>query len=321
MVDVVIVGGGAAGLSAALALGRVRRTVLLLDSGEHRNAPSPAMHNFLTRDGTPPAELRAIARAELDEYPTVRIRDERVDAIRRQEDGGFEVSLAGGEAVGARRVLLATGVRDELPPVDGLGALWGRAALHCPYCHGYEVRDAPLAVLGGTADRARLALHLTRLSDDVVLCTNGAEPPLDVGLRGLLQAHGVGIREEPIDFVREEGCAEGEPRVRITFRDGGSLERGAIFIHSRPVQRSALPAELGCAMFEDGSVEVDDFGRTTVPGVSAAGDMARRPSMPGPAAAVIAAAANGTMAAVMLDQDLVSEEFGLPSPTFPSARP
>ena len=317
MMDVVIVGGGPAGLAAAQTLGRVRRDVLLLDSGEPRNASSPAMHNFFTRDGTPPAEMRAIARAELAEYATVRIRDEAVDSARRQADGTFHVALAGGETVRTRRILLATGVRDELPPIDGLGALWGRAALHCPYCHGYEVRDAPLAVIGGTPDRARLALHLTRLSDDVVLCRNGAETPLDPDLRALLLAQGIGIREEPVVRVREEGCAAGEPHVRITFADGTALDRGALFVHGGMVQRSALAAELGCAMFGDGLVDVDDMGRTTVPGVSAAGDMARRASMLGPAAAVIAAAASGTMAAVMLDQDLVGEAFGLPSPFAP----
>jgi thioredoxin reductase len=297
-----------------LTLGRVRRDVLLMDSGEHRNASSPAMHNFLSRDGTPPAELRAIAHAELKAYATVRIRDGQVDSIRRRADGRFEVSLAGGETVGARRILLATGVRDEMPPIEGLGALWGRTALHCPYCHGYEVRDAPLAVLGGTPDRVRLALQLTRLSDDVVLCTHGAEPPLDAEARALLDSGGVGIRESPIDEVREEEGAEGEPRVRIRFRDGSSLERAAIFVQSRLVQRSPLAAELGCATFQDGSVDVNDVGQTTVPGVSAAGDMARRATMHAPAAAVVAAAASGAMAAVMLDQDLVAEEFGLPTP-------
>ncbi len=317
MMDVVIVGGGPAGLAGALTLGRVRRDVLLLDSGEPRNAPSPAMHNFLTRDGTPPAEMRALARAELAEYATVRIRDAAVESIRRQADGTFDIALAGGETVRSRRILLATGVRDELPPIDGLGALWGRAALHCPYCHGYEVRDAPLAVLGATPDRARLALHLTRLSDDVVLCTNGAEP--DPELRALLGDNGVGIHDAPIVRVREEGCAEGEPHVRIAFADGSTLDRGAIFVHGRMEQRSTLAAELGCARFDDGLVDVDDMGRTTVPGVHAAGDMARRASMLGPAAAVIAAAASGMMAAVMLDQDLVGETFGLPSPFAPRA--
>jgi len=311
MLDVMIAGGGAAGLSAALALGRVRRRVLLLDSGEYRNAPSPEMHNFLSRDGTPPTALRAIARAQLEAYPTVRMRDTRIDSIRQRADG-FEVSLAGGERVDARRILLATGLADEMPPVQGLEAIWGRAALHCPYCHGYEVRDTPLAVLGGTPERVRLALHLTRLSDDVVLCTNGAEPPLDVETRGLLRARGVAVRDERIARVEREG--DDDARVRIVFRDGSSLARGALFIQSRTRQRSPLAEELGCAVLEDGCVQVDDFGRTTVPGVYAAGDTARRPSMPAPAAAVIAAAASGTIAAAMIDQELVSEEFGLPSP-------
>src|SRR5690606_34029485 len=166
MLDVMIVGGGPAGLAAAQTLGRVRRETLLIDAREPRNAASPAMHNFLSRDGTPPAELRAIARAELEAYPSVQVREGVVSGIRRSAGGGFGIVLGAGGAVRARRVLLATGVVDELPPIEGLAALWGRAVLHCPYCHGWEVRDAPLAVLGAAPERARLALHLTRLSGD-----------------------------------------------------------------------------------------------------------------------------------------------------------
>lgn len=314
MFDVVIVGGGPAGLSAALALGRVRRSVLLVDSGEPRNAASPAMHNFLSRDGTPPAELRAAALAELAEYPSVRLRDAVVAGAAREGGGTFRLSLGGGETVAARRILLATGLVDELPAVEGLGALWGRCVLHCPYCHGYEVRDSPLAVLGATADRARLALHLTRLSDDVVLCTGG-DGALEPEIRSRLEAHGVGIAEAPITRVERDAGG-----LRIDFGDGSRLARAALFVHSRTRQRSSLPRELGCTILDDGIVEVDDLGRTAAEGVYAVGDMARRPTMHAPAATVIAAAASGAMAGVAIDQDLVDVESGIRRP-LAGARP
>jgi thioredoxin reductase len=159
--DVVIAGGGPAGLNAALVLGRVRRQVLVADSGQYRNACAPAMHGFLTRDGADPADLRRIARAELAAYPSVRLADTAVESAAA-DGGGFEVRLAGGHAAATRRLLLATGLADELPGVEGLAGLWGRGVYHCPYCHGWEVRDQPVAVLGGDDTAAHLALGLVR---------------------------------------------------------------------------------------------------------------------------------------------------------------
>lgn len=304
--DVIVIGGGPAGLAAAQTLGRVRRRTLVLDSGEPRNAPSPAMHNFLSRDGTPPSELRRIARDELGRYGSVELRHGRVDSVRGGE-GGFEARLAGGERIGARRLLLATGLADELPPIPGLRELWGKRVLHCPYCHGHEVADSPLAVLGSTPPRVRMAFLLTRLSPDVVLCPADGDP-LDAETRGKLERQGVGVREGEVSAVE----AVGEDSIRLRFADGGELERRALFVQSRPVQRSPLAAELGCELLEDGSVLVDEAFRTTVPGVYAAGDLARRASVHWAASAVIAAAAAGATAAGRIDQDLLSEDFGLP---------
>ncbi len=172
MYDAIVVGGGPAGLSAALTLGRVRRTTLVLDSGDYRNATAEHAHNLFTRDGTPPAELRWIARAQLDTYPTVEIESGVAEHAEPIGDG-FEVRLADGPTRSGRRLLLATGLADELPDIAGLGDLWGRSVFHCPYCHGYEVRDQAIAVIGSGPRYADLALHLRRLSDDVVLCSNG----------------------------------------------------------------------------------------------------------------------------------------------------
>jgi len=306
--DVIVIGGGPAGLAAAQTLGRMRRRTLVLDSGEPRNAPSPAMHNFLSRDGTPPAELRRIAREEVGRYASVELRDGRVDAAQFVEEG-FEVRLADGERIRARRLLLATGLADELPPIAGLRELWGKRVLHCPYCHGHEVADGPLAVLGSTAPRVRMALLLTRLSKDIVLCPAGEDLP-DAETRAKLGRQGVRVREGEVSAVE----ALGEDSVRLRFADGGVLERRALFVQSRPVQRSSLAAELGCDLLEDGSVVVDEAYRTTVAGVYAAGDMARRATLHWAASSVIVAAAGGATAAAVIDQDLLSADLGLPLP-------
>ncbi len=310
MLDVVIAGAGPAGLNAALMLGRARRNVLLTDSGQPRNATVHAMHGFLSRDGTDPALLRRTAREQLQAYPTVRVRDLAIQTATR--DGqGFTVSLADSSSEQTRRLLLATGVADQLPPIPGLAELWGRGVFNCPYCDGFEVRDQPLAVLASDPRNLQLALQLTRYSPDVLLCANG-QAGLDDDARGLLAAYKVRLREEPI--TRLEG-ADGRLE-RIVFAAGEPEARAAAFLHAPTRQHSSLPSELGCTLLDDGSVMVDDLGQTSVPGVFAAGDMARRPSMPLPGAQVVIAAAEGAIAAVegaiaavAIDQQLLMQQL------------
>jgi thioredoxin reductase len=300
MFEVIIVGGGPAGLNAALLLGRARRQVLLCDAGAPRNAPVEQVHGFLSRDGLPPAELLRVGRAQLAAYPSVQLRQAEVRAASADGDpAGFTVTLAGGAREQARRLLLATGVVDQLPAIDGLAELWGRGVFNCPYCDGWEVRDQPLAVLGADTRAFQLALHLTRWSGDVVWCSNGPPPEADVD-RALLAARGVRVRQEPI--ARLDG-ADGRLQ-RVVFAGGEPEARAAAFLHPPTRQRSGLPGQLGCALLEDGSVSVGDLGQTSVPGVFAAGDMARRPTMPLPGAQVVIAAAEGAVAAVAIDQDL-----------------
>ncbi|HWK27554.1 MAG TPA: NAD(P)/FAD-dependent oxidoreductase [Solirubrobacter sp.] len=291
--DVVIIGGGPAGLAAALTLGRSLRTTILFDGGAPRNAPADAMHNVLGRDGTPPAQLREDARRELAAYPTVELRDAAVASVA----AGFTVTLASGEAATARRLLLATGVVDELPAIPGFAERWGRTVLHCPYCHGYEQRGKRLAVLGATPHHAFVATLVRRYGDDVVLLTNGEAPPEIAGLQTI---------STPLAAL--EGAAT------AVFADGSRLERDALFAGGPARQHASFAADLGCAFLPDGSVEVDEFGRTSVSGVSAAGDLAHRASLPGPMAAVSAATTAGMIAAVALDQELHAADTGLPSP-------
>ena len=299
MYDVIIVGAGPAGLAAALTLGRMRRRVLVVDAGEPRNAASPAMHNFLTRDGTAPAEFRAAARAELRAYSSVVERAGRVAGAERGADGTFIVRLDTGDELEAARLLIAAGVADELPAIEGLAEHWGSTVLHCPYCHGWEVRDSPVGVIGGTPDRARIALMLTQLSDDVVLFTNG-EPQLDVATRDTVVRAGVVVREEAVIRVaRRTGM------LRVELSSGAEVARAALFVPNAVRQRNELARALGCTILEDGSIRVDDVGRTDVEGVFAAGDVARRETMDRPAWSVIAAAAAGSSAGAALDQSLL----------------
>jgi thioredoxin reductase len=301
MYDVIIAGGGPAGLAAALTLGRMLRRTLVLDSGDYRNAPAAALHNFLGHDGTPPAELRRIARAQLTPYETVEVRDLAATAARPAGDG-FELTLSDGSTVRTKRVLLATGVVDELPPIEGLAELWGTSVFHCPYCHGFEVRGKALAVLGSEPRFADLAIHLTRLTDDVALCSNG---PLDLPaeVRAALTDAGVQVREQKVTRVRAD---------RLEFESGDDLPREAVFTGGPLRQRSDLAAQLGCRTLEDGAVEVDPLGRTTVPGVHAAGDMARAADAM-PAGAIAPAAYTGAVSAAIIDKELHWTEHGLPS--------
>ena len=239
--DSVVVGAGSAGLSAALMLGRSRRRVLVLDDGEPRNAPSSGVHYFLTRDGTPPNELLRIGREQLGPYPGVEVREAR--AIRSAgSDGDFEVALDDGSVVETHKILLATGVHDELPERPGFRELWGRGIYHCPYCHGWEVRDRPLAVLAKAEGLAMRATLIRNWSCDLVALTNG-EPWHDPDARNRLAALGVPVKEQKI--LHLEGDAERGLR-RIVFDNGSEISREGLFYGPPQRQSSDLAEALGC---------------------------------------------------------------------------
>lgn len=296
--ECVIVGGGAAGLSAALVLGRARRRVLVLDAGEQSNLPAPGVGGLLGHDGLPPAELYARGRTEIAAYPTVEVRGARVVEGSRT-DTGFVLRLESGDEVATARVLLATGMRYAVPDLPGLAEHWGGAAFHCPYCHGWEARDGRLAVLGAAAATHR-ALLLRGWSADVVLLTDGPAD-LDERDRAALDAAGVGVDERRIAGV--EG-ADGVLRA-VRFADGSALERDGLLVHAPLVQRTGLAVELGAALDDAGAIDVDAFAQTTVPRLWAAGDAATQ--MPQVAAAI----AEGSKAAALINGDLVAAAAGM----------
>ncbi|MGH9189623.1 MAG: NAD(P)/FAD-dependent oxidoreductase [Acidimicrobiales bacterium] len=307
--DAVVVGAGPAGLNAALVLGRTRRRVLVLDAAEPRNAASHALHGFLSRDGLDPAELRRIGRIQLESYPHVSLVSDAVESVRAMGDR-FEVTTSGGDSILARKLLLAVGIKDDLPKIDGFASLFGNSAFHCPYCDAWEVRDQPMAVFSEGSDGFRLALLLLSWSRDIVLCTHG---PSKLGPDEIahLASAGVLLREQRV--ARLEG--EGGQLVRMAFEDGTSLMRRALFFHGPVRLASRLPETLGCTLTEAGRIEVDEAGRTSVPGVYAAGDAARRQGQH-PATQVSLAAASGALAAIALHQELMHEDVGL-TPALP----
>ncbi|MFH8621034.1 NAD(P)/FAD-dependent oxidoreductase [Streptomyces vietnamensis] len=301
--DVVIVGGGPAGLAAATTLGRTHRPTLLLDSGSGRNRASLHSHGFLTRDGLPPAELRELALDQLSSYRHVEHRALTVTGVKR-EDEHFTVALSDGSAARGRRLLLATGMTDVLPELPGLAEAWGVSAFNCPYCDAHEVADEQVVVLGGDGGALRLALQLSRYIPDLTLCTGDAAVDDETTL-GLLRRRGVKVRTEPYERLDVDDTG----RLRaVVFAGDEQLPCRAAFLRPPTRQGSTLPEELGCSLFEDGSVEVNDFQQTTVRGIFAAGDLARRPSLPFPASQIVHAAAAGSLAAVVMDQELLGEE-------------
>lgn len=300
--DVVVIGAGWAGMNAALVLGRARRNVLVLDGGPPRNSPAESVHGFTTRDGAAIAPLMVTARQELGRYDTVHVAEAEATVVSGERDA-FTVSTRGGADVQARRVLLATGITDVLPDVPGVDELWGTSVLHCPYCHGWEVRDEPIAVLGAGDETAYFAADLTRWSADNVLCRHGENQWSDDAL-GLAAQGQVRVEESPVAAVSAADGEDGTNGVELRFADGRTLWRRAVFVGSGYRQTSDLSEKLGCEILDDGTVAVDDIGQTTVPGVYAAGDMARRRGLPGPVGQVVVAAAAGATAGIAMDAEV-----------------
>jgi thioredoxin reductase len=305
--DCIIVGGGAAGLSAGLVLGRARRRTLVVDAGEQSNLAAHGIGGLLGHDGRPPAELYATGRRELASYPSVEYRTGEVVAGARVRET-FELTSADGARERTRRVLLATGMEYRPPPIPGIAPLWGASVFHCPFCHGWEVRDQPLAVLARGEQAVHASLLLRGWSDDIVLLTDG---PANLSAEGCarLAAADVGIDERPLTEIVG---AEGE-LAAIVFSDGRWLERRGLMVATTLYQRSSLAEQLGVELavptpLTAESISVDALCRTSVPGVFAAGDLSAQ--MPQVAAAI----ASGSLAAAAVLQSLLADDVGLPVP-------
>jgi thioredoxin reductase len=272
MLDAIVIGGGPAGLQAALTLGRIHREVLVVDSGDYRNAPAQHLHNLIGSDGMPPADLRANARRDLDEYDTVRVIAGEVTEVRG-ESGAFEVALTDGSTHAARTVVLATGVHDELPDIPGLAEQWGRRVAHCPFCHGHEFAAQRIGILA--VDEARLA-HLSGL-----------------------------LRPISADLVPVAGLAridELADGLRLTLTDGSTVDVDGLFASST-VRPSPLVAALGLEVGPSGAVLIDPMGRTSRPGIYAAGDTAHVRELPGPMQSIANAIAAGAVAGAAVAGD------------------
>jgi thioredoxin reductase len=289
--DVVVIGGGPAGLSAALVLGRCRRRVLVCDAGRPRNAVALEMHGYLSRDGFPPLELLKIGREELARYG-VELRPVTVTDVV-VTPAGFDVVLETSERVPTRKVLIATGVRDHLPEIDGLEACYGITVHHCPYCDGWEERDRAIAVIGRGMSAAGLALSLKTWTDRVIVCTNG-RARITPKQRAQLEEHAIAVHEQPIARVEHEAG-----RVRgLAMRDGTELSCEAVFFSAGQSLQCHFPSKLGCELTHKGTVKTDHLGQTRVPGVYVVGDASRDVQF------VIVAAAEGAKAGVAINKAL-----------------
>ncbi len=302
--DCVIVGGGPAGLSAALVLGRARRRTLLVDAGRQSNLPASGVGGLLGFDGRPPGELHLAGRRDVRCYPSVELVSGEV--VRAGvSDGGFTVELGDGRRVAARRILLATGVDYQTPDLPGAQDLWGTSVFHCPFCHGWEFRDQPLAVLADGDKAVHAALLIRGWTDDVVVLSHQIDPDG----RALLAAAGVSIDERTVAGVQ---AVDGR-LAAVLFDDGSQLERTGLLVSTTLRRRGDLARQLGVLCHDSGPVvtdpvDVDKLGRTTVPGVSAAGDLCSQTPQ------VAAAIAAGSVAATAIVESLLAHDVGLPFP-------
>ncbi|KRE41099.1 NAD(P)/FAD-dependent oxidoreductase [Knoellia sp. Soil729] len=293
--DTIIIGGGAAGLSAALVLSRARRRVLVIDAGEPRNAPAAHMHGFLSRDGMPPALLLETGRREVEGYGGEIRRGVALEVVRCGADG-FQVLLEGGERLGARRLLVTTGLRDELPEIPGLRERWGRDVLHCPYCHGWEVRDQRLGIIWNGPQTVGYAQVVRQWSGEVTMFA--PKETLTNAERTQLLARGITVVEEAVDHVVVQ-----DDRLTGIAVDGGTVVAcEAVFVPPRFVPHVDLLLRLGCEVDDSGWVITGEHGATSIPGVRVAGNVANA------RAQVITAAGEGSAAAIALNAELVDED-------------
>jgi thioredoxin reductase len=295
--DVIIIGGSYSGLAAGMALGRALRKVLIIDNGKPCNRQTPHSHNFLTNDGRTPSEIAALANLQVKRYDTVKFFTGTAIQGKKTETG-FEIQVASGEIFDAKKLVFATGIKDLLPAIDGLPECWGISVIHCPYCHGYEVRNEKTGILGN----GDIAFDFTRLisnwTKDLTLFTNGDSALTNVQIEQL-QQHQIKIVEKEIIRLEHDN---GHLR-NIIFKDGTSSSLKAIYAPSPFEQHCKIPQALGCELTEDGYIKIDSFQETSIKGIFAIGDNAARMRT------VANAVAMGTTAGITISKKMILEEF------------
>lgn len=295
--DVIIIGGSYAGLSAGMALGRALRSVLILDSGTPCNQKTPHSHNFLTQDGETPSSIALKGRQQVLNYPTVRIHKGLALSGRKTPDG-FTITTEKEERFTAKKLIFATGLRDIMPEIKGYSDCWGTSILHCPYCHGYEVKHQPTGILANGDVAFHYAQLISNWTQDLTIYTNGPSEFNDEQ-REKLSQHQISIVEKRIAELTHEN----NHMKTIVFEDQTHAELNAIYARPDFTQQCVIPEQLGCEMTEHGVIQIDPFQKTTVDGVFACGDCAN------PMRAVSLAVASGTSAGAVANNDLISEEF------------
>nr|WP_322623807.1 NAD(P)/FAD-dependent oxidoreductase [uncultured Flavobacterium sp.] len=295
--DAIIIGGSYSGLAAAMALGRALKNVLVLDAGLPCNRQTPHSHNFLTNDGKTPAEIATIAKQQVLEYPTVAFFNDMVtDAIKTEV--GFDVSLMNGETFSAKKLIFATGIKDIFPNIPGLEACWGISVLHCPYCHGYEVKGLPTAILNNGETGFEIARLIRNWTDDLTIVTNGTATFSEEQWY-FIKAQNIKVKQEEITGLNHnKGYISG-----ITFSDGSALAVKVAYTRVPFVQHSLLPEKLGCEITPEGYIKTNPMQQTTVNGIYACGDSIS------PMRAVAHAVFTGTMAGISASKELIFENY------------
>lgn len=295
--DAIIIGGGPAGLSAALLLGRCCRRVLVCDAGKPRNAASQAMHGYLTRDGTNPNEFLKIGRDQLSQYRNVEILQAEVFDVKVLESG-FEVILADKRSFESKKLLIATGVADQIPPIAGIDTLYGKSVFHCPYCDGWEFRGQPIAIYGKGDQGKGLALELLAWSKNLLLCTDGPSELSDSDLKFLKEKE-IKVKEARIKSLNGSYGV----MTSVTFEDDETIPRRALFFSSGQDQASNILANLGCDFNLKGTVETKKQEKTNIPGLYVAGDASHNTQL------VCVAVAEGAEAAIAINKELLKESL------------
>jgi thioredoxin reductase len=295
--DVIIIGGSYSGLAAALALGRALRNVLVIDDGKPCNRWTPGSHNFLTHDGKAPAEIATLARDQLRNYENISFLDSLAVSAAVTKSG-FEVTVATGSVLVARKLIFATGIRDIMPDIPGFAECWGKSVLHCPYCHGYEVRYETTGILGNGDYGYEFSSLINNWTNNLTLYTNGAST-LTQYQTDKLHQHGINIVEKQIaDLDHVNGYLR-----QINFQDGSSSALKALYTKVPFQQHCLIPESLGCVLDDDGYIKVDSAHNATVPGVFACGDNTTRMRT------VANAVSTGTTAGIMVNKALIADDF------------